>query len=87
MNELIDKLITTEYTCEDGSISPYSLITDKHISEALDELFEDNNLDINDWGVDGDTLFDSPSYSTGYVVASWIENGLLQTYHVVWEMR
>ena len=86
MNELIDKLITTEYTYKDGSISPYSLITDKHISEALEELFENNNLGIDDWGVDGDTLFDSPSYSTGYEVASWIENGLLQTCHIIWEI-
>lgn len=91
MNKLIEKLITSEYeyiTYEGyKAIFPYSFSTDKYISDGIEELFENNKLGIDDWDVDGETLFNNPSYTAGYVVASWIENGLLQTYHIVWEMR
>ena len=91
MNELIDHILATEfeYTPDDGDSYPlpYSFKTNKSISATLTELFENNNLGINDWDIDGETLFDNPSYTTGYVVASWIENGLLQTYHIIWEIK
>lgn len=91
MNELIDHLLATEYdyTPDEGDsyTLPYSHTTDKSILEAITELFENNTLGIKTWNVDGDTLFDNPSYTTGYVVAAWIEDEALYTYHIIWEIK
>lgn len=91
MEKLIDHLLATEYDYTpdigDEYTLPYSHTTDKPIMEAITELFESNTLDIHTWDVDGDTLFDSPSYTTGYVAAAWIEDEALHTYHVIWEIK
>ena len=86
MDKLIDNILATEYEEEDTIIF-YSHTTDKSLYETLAELFENNTLGIKDWDIDGSTLFDGPSYTTGYVVAAWVEDGALHTYHIVWEME
>ena len=91
MEELIDHLLATEYgyTPDEGDsyTLPYSHITDKSLLVALTELFENNTFGIELWNVDGDTLFDNPSYTTGYVVAAWVEDEALHTVHIIWEIR
>lgn len=90
MTELIDKMLKARFNCKDPCIdylkTNYSNDTDESLEECLEQLFKTNLLGITQWDIYGDTLFESPSFDTGYVVAAWIEDGDLETYHLIWRL-
>lgn len=88
MYDLINEMLKTRFDCNDPFFDTlernYSTDTVESLEECLEQLFKTNTLGIVQWDVYGETLFESPSLSTGYVVAAWMENDELETYHLIW---
>ncbi len=67
-----------------GRLSRYDDEKDVEIEKVFEEMFQ--KLGIEKYDITSDSLFECPSYETGYVAIAWIdEDGDLYQYVFQWE--
>jgi hypothetical protein len=48
-----------------------------HISDAIDQVFEDEDYDSEEYSIDSEVVFSSPAVDAGYISVAWIDWGKL----------
>jgi hypothetical protein len=74
-----------EYTDMDGNLLPS--VDDITLEEALDKVFTKHPDAVRSFSVAQETVFENPSYITGYISVCWIDHcGNLNHETAQWEV-
>ncbi len=74
-----------EYTDMDGNLLPS--VDDITLEEALDKVFMKHPDEVHAYSVAQETVFENPSYITGYISVCWVDKyGHLNHETAQWEV-
>lgn len=78
----IDAMLEERFTsCDESSLRPYD-DNGVYIATAIEELFEAEGFDKDNYNVEHDVVFSSPAVDVAYVSVAFIDSGKL--HHTVY---